>query len=142
MRTALEELGHKQPATGTPFDTDNKTARGILTRTMRQKLSKAFDMRYWWMKDRIKQKQFDLMWSPGKGNLADYFTKHHPPWHHKKMRYRYLQKQTANSALAAQSHVSCTRRGCVTSSGPTVPHRSTTPRTFRAHPVMDLPYDR
>ena len=138
MRTALEELGHKQPATGTPFDTDKKTARGIITRTMRQRLSKAFDMRYWWIKDRIKQKQFNLLWSPGKGNLADYFTKHHPPWHHKKMRYRYLQKKTAHSALAVQSHPSCTRRGCVTSSGTPVPHRS----TFRAHPVIDLPFDR
>ena len=142
MQTTLEELGHPQPTDGTPFDTDNKTAQGILTKTMKQKLSKAFDMRYWWMKDRIQQKQFNLIWSPGKDNKADYFTKHHPPWHHKKMRYRYLRKLTSQSALAAQSHVSCMRRGCVTSSGGPVPHGSTIPHTFRAHPVMDLPYDR
>jgi hypothetical protein len=90
IRTALEELGHPQPAT--PFDTDNNTAQGILNSKMRQKLSKSFDMRYWWMKDRIAQGQFDLKWAPGKFNLADYFTKHHPPWHHRKMRYKYLQK--------------------------------------------------
>jgi hypothetical protein len=29
MRTALEELGHPQPITGSPFETDNNTAQGI-----------------------------------------------------------------------------------------------------------------
>jgi hypothetical protein len=99
MIATLEEMGHKQPSTGTPFETDNKCAHGILNSKMRQKLSKAFDMRYWWMKDRIKQKQYDLLWAPGKLNLADYFTKHHPPWHHKKMRYKYIQR--INRALSA-----------------------------------------
>jgi hypothetical protein len=92
MRAALEELGHPQPLTGSPFETDNSTASGILNSKMRQKPSKSFDMRYWWMKDRISQGQFNLVWAPGKLNLADYFTKHHPPWHHRKMRYKYLQK--------------------------------------------------
>jgi hypothetical protein len=27
---ALEELSHKQPVTGSPFETDNNTAQGIL----------------------------------------------------------------------------------------------------------------
>ena len=91
MRTARKELGHPQPIIGSPFDTDNSTAQGILTSKMRQKLSKSFDMRYWWMKDRINQCQFNLIWAPGKFNLADYFTKHHPPWYHCNMRYKYLQ---------------------------------------------------
>jgi hypothetical protein len=47
MRTALEELGHPQSITGSPFEADNSTAQGILTSKMRQKLSKSFDMRYW-----------------------------------------------------------------------------------------------
>jgi hypothetical protein len=34
MRTALIELGHPQPFTGTPFETDNSTAQGILTSKM------------------------------------------------------------------------------------------------------------
>ena len=46
--------------------------------------------------DRINQGQFDLIWAPGKFNLADYFTKHHPPWHHRNMRYKYIQR--VNSA--------------------------------------------
>ncbi len=88
----LEELGHKQPDTGSPLETDNKTAHGILNSKMHQKLSKSFDMCYWWMKDHIKKGQFNLLWAPGKLNLANYFTKHQPPWHHRKMQYKYLQK--------------------------------------------------
>ena len=53
MRAALEELSNSQPLTGSPFETDNSTAQGVLTSKMRQKLSKSSDMRYWWMKDRI-----------------------------------------------------------------------------------------
>jgi hypothetical protein len=109
IRAALAELGHTQPLTGTPFETDNNTAQGILNSKMRQKLSKSFDMRYWWMKDRIKQGHFNLKWAPGKLNLADYFTKHHPPWHHRQMRYKYMQK--ANLTQNKTRTVSA--RGCV-----------------------------
>jgi hypothetical protein len=82
LRAMLAELGHPQPSTGSPFETDNNTAQGILNSKMHQKLSKSFDTRYWWMKDRIKQDQLNLIWAPSKLNLVDYFTKHHPPWHH------------------------------------------------------------
>jgi hypothetical protein len=103
--TALEEMGHKQPPSGTPLETDNSTAHGILQAKVRMKRSKAFDMRYYWLKDRIAQKQFNLYWAPGKLNSADYFTKHYPPSHHKLMRYLYLQKPTSQV------------RGCVTPTG-------------------------
>ena len=99
LRTAIIELGHPQPKTGTPCYTDNATAKGILTASMRQKLSKAFDMRFYWIRDRIQQGQFDLIWRKGILNMADYFTKHHPAWHHRNMRYKYLQR--ANCAYSA-----------------------------------------
>ena len=107
MRTALVEMGHPQPPSGTPLETDNSTALGILHAHVRLKKSKAFDMRYHWLRDRISQKQFNLYWSPGKTNSADYFSKHHPPTHHKLMRYQYLQRALA--AHAAPPPV----RGCV-----------------------------
>jgi hypothetical protein len=44
--------------------TDNRTAHGILHSKMWQKLSKSFDMHHWWMKDRIHQGQFNLLWAP------------------------------------------------------------------------------
>ena len=35
-------------------------------------------MRYYWLRDRKNQKQFDIYWHPGPENDTDYFTKHHP----------------------------------------------------------------
>ena len=49
-------------------------------------------MRYYWIKDRINQKQFKLTWRPGVDNMADYFSKHHPPWYHKKCGTNIYQK--------------------------------------------------
>jgi hypothetical protein len=40
--------------------------------------------------NRIKQGQFLVYWALGTDNLADYFTKHHSPAHHKLFRSRYL----------------------------------------------------
>ena len=58
-RQTLEEMGHSQPPT--VIRTDNKTAHGILTGTMKQKRSKAIDMRFHWLKDRANnQKQIRI----------------------------------------------------------------------------------
>jgi len=92
LLTALDELGHPQPTSGTPLETDNSTAHDILHAQVRMKRSKAFDMRFHWLKDRIQRHQFNLYWAPCKLNKADYFTKHHPPSHHNLMRYQYLQR--------------------------------------------------
>ena len=32
-------------------------------------------MRFYWIKDRVRQKQFTISWNPGKDNLADYHVK-------------------------------------------------------------------
>ena len=48
------------------------------------------DMRFEWLKDREAKNQFQFYWRAGKTNLADYFTKHHPPAHHRKIRAEFL----------------------------------------------------
>ena len=53
FRVALEEMGHPQPPT--PIAVDNECAIGFLLDTMKQRHSKAIDMRFYWVKDRIKQ---------------------------------------------------------------------------------------
>jgi hypothetical protein len=58
LRVTLAELGHTQPPT--PLRTDNSTAFGIVNETIKQKLSKAMDMRYQWLTDRVRQKQFNV----------------------------------------------------------------------------------
>ena len=90
--TELSEINHPQQAKGNRISTNNSTVKGVLTANLRQKLSKTFDMQYWWIKDRIKQRQFDLVWEPGKENRADYFTKHFPPKHHLLQRHIFLQQ--------------------------------------------------
>ena len=67
-------MGHPQPKT--PVIMDNTTAIG-LKKIMAPKASKAYDMRLNWLKCRKAQKQFDLIWQPGKKNRGDYHTKTH-----------------------------------------------------------------
>jgi hypothetical protein len=69
LRSTLEELGHKKPPI--PMETDNTTATGYINGTIKQKRTKAMDMRFYWIKDRVKQGQFNVYWGPGFQNLAD-----------------------------------------------------------------------
>jgi hypothetical protein len=39
-------------------------------------------MRFYWVRDRVRQGQFLVHWKPGLKNLADYYTKHFSPKHH------------------------------------------------------------
>ena len=84
----LHELGFNQPPT--PIKTDNSVAEGIVTATVRQKIPKAMDMRFYWMKFRVKQKDFFVYWKPGSQNMGYSFTKHHPPHHHREICATYL----------------------------------------------------
>jgi hypothetical protein len=88
LRTTLEELGHKQPPT--PMETDNTTVTGYINGPITQKQTKSMDKRFYWIKDRVKQGQFEIYWGPGFQNLADYFTKHHSLVHHKRIRDVYI----------------------------------------------------
>jgi hypothetical protein len=89
LRTTLSEMGHPQPAT--PIQTDNAVASGIANDKVKQRRSKAIDMRFYWIKDRVKNGEFLIHWRKGIDNDADYFTKHHSPSHHRLLRSRYLQ---------------------------------------------------
>ena len=84
IRNILQELGHSQPAT--PVQVDNATAVTIANKKCKQVRSKAIDMRFYWVQDRIEQDQFHVFWAPGPTNVADYYTKHHPIYHHQAMR--------------------------------------------------------
>eukprot|EP00957_Ditylum_brightwellii_P143847 10960626-Ditylum_brightwellii.AAC.1 len=76
-------MGHPQPPT--PIQVDKAVAHGIVNNNIRQRKSKVIDMRFYWVRDRVKQKQFIVYWEPGSNNKVDYFTKHHPSEHHRKV---------------------------------------------------------
>jgi hypothetical protein len=61
--------------------TDNSTASGITNNTVKQKRSKAMDMQFYWIRDRVRQGQYIVYWSKGATNQGDYPSKHH---HHVK----------------------------------------------------------
>jgi hypothetical protein len=88
VRSTLEDLRWKQEPT--EITTDNTTADGIANDTVKQNRSKAMDMWFYWIRDRVKQKQFNVIWQPGDTNLVDYFTKHPPAPHHRRLRHNYL----------------------------------------------------
>jgi hypothetical protein len=76
-------MGHNQEATD--LTTDNNTADVIINNTIQQKRSKAMDIRFYWVKERVEHQQCNVGWAPGNTNLRDYFTKHLSPAHHKRM---------------------------------------------------------
>jgi hypothetical protein len=51
------------------------------------------DMGYHWLADRVRQKQLDVYWRPGLGNLADYHTQHHSAQHQKDMLHLILHEE-------------------------------------------------
>ena len=55
-------------------------------------------MRFYWVRDQVRQDQFNIYWRPGTENLGDYYTKHHPLSHHQVMRYK-LFHPTEHSTL-------------------------------------------
>jgi hypothetical protein len=108
LRSTLEAMAHPQPPT--PIQTDNACAAGICDDIVKQRRSKAMDMRFYWVRDRVRPGHFRVHWRPGDENLADYFTKHHAPAHHR-ICHQYLQAPqetstrmlTTGPSLAPQS---------------------------------------
>ena len=86
--TTLYDMGWRQGPTDTQVE--NYTAVGITTKEFRENKSKAMDMCFYWINDRIKQRQFRVFWRPGPENLGDYHFKHHPPEYHIAIRSKYL----------------------------------------------------
>ena len=79
--------------------TDNSTADGIMNVTVKQRRSKAIDMRFYWLRDRVSQKMFNVHWAPGKVNLAEYYTKHHPVEHVKQISSIYINGPSSPRSL-------------------------------------------
>ena len=92
IRRILRALNHPQPPT--PVKTDNTTTNGFIYNNIHQKRSKSWDMRYYWLRDKITQQQLKFFWESGQSNKADYFTKHHSTKHHRATRQQYVYDKT------------------------------------------------
>jgi hypothetical protein len=108
-RTTHYEMGHKQDAT--ELKTDNTTEDGIINNKVQQNRSKAMDMIFYWVKDRVEQDQFNVGWAPGDTNMSDYFTKHHSPAHHKRIIPYYFHDK--HSPMIRHNTRLATLQGCL-----------------------------
>ena len=99
IRTILNALGHPQPPT--PIKTDNSTAHGFVHDNINQKRSKSWDMRYYWLRDKIAQALFDIYWRKGSDNHGDYWTKNFATIYHRSIRSQYVRDKEFTESLNA-----------------------------------------
>jgi hypothetical protein len=88
IRQKLIGMGYPQPET--VIITDNQCAAGLANKSIKQLKTKSIDMRFHWIRDRIVQHQFKVVWQKGIDNVADYFTNIHPTSHHRQRRHLYV----------------------------------------------------
>ena len=128
------DLGHVQ--VGTLVITDNACCEGILNNTVKQRRSKAMNMRFYWVKCRITQGQFKLLWRSGQENLTDYFTKLHAQVHHKNVRLlyviNYLKSRGCNKGVFIGTNIPYVPLVLTTSNGTRLKHIDT--RNINAQP--------
>jgi hypothetical protein len=80
-RKILEDMGYPQPPT--PIFCDNEVAIGLANDSINLKMSKSLDMRFHWLRDRVRQHHFRILFVPGLRNIADFFTKALPVARHR-----------------------------------------------------------
>jgi hypothetical protein len=78
--------------------TDNNAAAGTANGSAKQKRSKAMDMRFCWVHDRVRQGQFHIAWRKGALNKADHFSKHHPTARHHDLRSACLHEPPSRNS--------------------------------------------
>ena len=104
MRRTLKNIGHPQPPT--PIRTDNSASTGFVNKNMQMKMSKTWDMQLHWLRDKENQIFFKVFWDKGQNKGADYFTKHHPTVHHRRVRQeRNYVRDLGDNFQAKISHI-------------------------------------
>jgi hypothetical protein len=103
LRSTLESLGYVQPPT--IGIVDNAFAVGLCNDSIKAKLSKSIDLRFHWIRDRVRQGQFIVMWKKGLDNVADFFTKAQPVHKHKEFENMILRTPLlpTNTTLTKQT---------------------------------------
>ena len=80
MRAISLALGHPQQQT--TIWCDNTVAVGLSNDTLKIARTKSIDLRFHWLRDRIRQEQFKVQWVKSEDNIADFFTKALPVHQH------------------------------------------------------------
>ena len=69
----------------------NTASNSILYGTAKHKISRAIEMRFYWVRDRVRQNNFHIFWEERKRNLADCVTKHQPIYNHTTIGPKYVK---------------------------------------------------
>ena len=85
----LESLGPLQKPT--PIRNGNSTETGFVYDNIHMKISKSWDMHYYWLQDHMTKEKFETYWQRGVDYEADYFTKHHAVVYLRNMQSRYIR---------------------------------------------------
>ena len=83
VRRIMIDLGYPQKPTDIVYD--NTIAGKMANKTCKLRRSRAIDMRFHWLRDRVEQGHFRMVWRAGVENLADFLSKAHPVHHFKSM---------------------------------------------------------
>jgi hypothetical protein len=97
-------------------------------------------MRFYWVKDRVEQDQFNVGWAPGDTNMGDYFTNHHSPAHHKRMRPSYLHEK--HSPMIRHGTRLAILRGCVDITPSSQPDRALSALNYGLTPNCNISQSR
>ena len=84
----LEYMGY--PQTAITIICDNSCAAGTANRTVKPKRSKSFDIKFHWIRKKVDDKIFKIIWKKGETNEADYLTKILPIHQYRDKRYLFL----------------------------------------------------
>ena len=105
-RIASSRLFFDQPTTSTPppppsinpptIWCDNTVAVGLCNDTLKIARTKSIDLRFHWLRDRIRQEQFNVQWVKSEDNIADFFTKALPVHQHIQRRNQLVIGPTLN----------------------------------------------
>ena len=93
FRLQLKDMGYPQDIFSngsTLLTTDNQCAEGIANKSTKLKRSRAFDMRYHWLRDRVAQGDYTVKYQTKEQSMADFFTKTHPTKHFLQQRDKFV----------------------------------------------------
>ena len=90
VRTIAAVVNYPQQGP-TDLFVDNTTAVGLANDTLKIARTKAIDMRFHWLRDRVRQGQIKVRFIPGAQQLADFFTKPLSVKEHLRMMTKYVR---------------------------------------------------
>lgn len=103
IRACAAAMGYPQH-NATILLCDNSTAVGLANDTVKIAKTKAIDMRYHWLRDRVRQGQFRVEWVSKHKNIADFFTKALPVHVHQSTARWLVRIPTTNPKRIARTN--------------------------------------